>query len=94
MPQGFDSSLPPVAAATSEDLAMIRFHGRDPEIWEKKTKTAAERFRYDYEEKELEEWAPKVEALAAEAKETHVVMNNCYENYAVKNARQLADLLE
>jgi len=94
MPQGFDSSLPPVAAATSTDLAMIRFHGRDPEIWEKKTKTAAERFRYDYKEKELEEWAPKVEALAAEAKETHVVMNNCYENYAVKNARQLADLLE
>jgi uncharacterized protein YecE (DUF72 family) len=94
MPQGFDSSLPPVAAATSTDLAMIRFHGRDPEIWEKKTKTAAERFRYDYKEKELQEWAPKVEALAAEAKETHVVMNNCYENYAVKNARQLADLLE
>jgi len=94
MPQGFDSSLPPVAAATSTDLAMIRFHGRDPEIWEKKTKTAAERFRYEYKEKELQEWAPKVEALAAEAKETHVVMNNCYENYAVKNARQLADLLE
>lgn len=94
MPQGFDSSLPPVAAATSKALAMVRFHGRDPDIWETKTKTAAERFRYDYKEKELEEWAPKVEALAAQAKETHVVMNNCYENYAVKNARQLADLLE
>jgi uncharacterized protein YecE (DUF72 family) len=94
MPQGFDSSIPPVAAATSKDLAMIRFHGRDPEVWEKKAATAAERFRYDYRKKELEEWAPRIEELAGEAKETHVVMNNCYENYAVKNARQLADLLE
>jgi uncharacterized protein YecE (DUF72 family) len=94
MPQGFDSSIPPVAAATSPDLAMIRFHGRDPEIWEKKSATAAERFRYDYREKELEEWVPRIEELASQAAETHVVMNNCYENYAVKNARQLADLLE
>jgi uncharacterized protein YecE (DUF72 family) len=94
MPQGFDSSLPPVAAATSKELAVVRFHGRDPEIWEKKVQTAAERFRYDYKEKELEEWVPRIEALASEAKETHVVMNNCYENYAVKSARQLADLLE
>jgi uncharacterized protein YecE (DUF72 family) len=93
MPQGFDSSIPPVAAATSKKLAIVRFHGRDPEIWEKKVQTAAERFRYDYDEKELEEWVPRIEALASEA-ETHVVMNNCYENYAVKSARQLGDLLE
>jgi uncharacterized protein YecE (DUF72 family) len=94
MPQGFDSSIPPVAAATSKKLAVVRFHGRDPEIWEKKVQTAAERFRYDYKKEELAEWVSKIEALASEAKETHVVMNNCYENYAVKSARQLADLLE
>jgi len=94
MPQGFDSSIPPVAAATSKNLALVRFHGRDPEIWEGKSQTAAERFRYDYKKNELEEWVPRIEALASEAKETHVVMNNCYENYAVKSARQLADLLE
>jgi uncharacterized protein YecE (DUF72 family) len=94
MPQGLDSSIPPVAAATSKELAVVRFHGRDPEIWEKKGQTAAERFRYDYDQKELGEWVPRIEALASEAKETHVVMNNCYENYAVKSARQLADLLE
>ena len=33
MPQGFDSSLPPIAAATADDLAMVRFHGRDPKAW-------------------------------------------------------------
>jgi uncharacterized protein YecE (DUF72 family) len=94
MPQGFDSSIPPVAAATSKKLAVVRFHGRDPEIWEKKVQTAAERFRYDYKKEELEEWVSRIESLSSEAKETHVVMNNCYENYAVKSARQLADLLE
>jgi uncharacterized protein YecE (DUF72 family) len=94
MPQGFDSSVPPVAAVTSKDLAVVRFHGRNKEAWEQKSETAADRFRYDYEQKELKTWVPRVEALAADARETHVVMNNCYENYAVKNARQLADLLE
>jgi len=70
MPQGFDSSLPPVAVATSKDLAVVRFHGRDPEAWKAKSQTAADRFRYDYSDKELQEWAPKVEELAAEARET------------------------
>jgi uncharacterized protein YecE (DUF72 family) len=94
MPQGFDSSLPPVAAATSKELAMVRFHGRKSETWEAKTKTAAERFEYEYSQKELAGWAPKVQELAGQAKETHAVMNNCYANYAVKNARQLASLIE
>jgi len=94
MPQKFDSSIPPVAAATSKELAVVRFHGRNRDAWEQKTETAAERFRYDYSPKELAGWVPKVAELAKGARETHVVMNNCYENYAVKNARQLADLLE
>ncbi len=94
MPQGFDSSLPPIAAATSRDLAMVRFHGRKAETWEAKTKTAAERFDYEYSQKELGQWAPKIQELQTQAKETHVIMNNCYRNYAVKNARQLIDLLD
>ena len=36
MPQGFDSSIPPIAAATAKDLAMVRFHGRDRDVWERK----------------------------------------------------------
>ena len=38
--------------------------------------------------------APKVRELSAQAKETHAIMNNCYRNYAVKNARQMASLIE
>ena len=94
MPQGFDSSIPPVAAATAPDLAMVRFHGRDPAQWSKKNVSAAERFRYDYTEPELKEWVPRISALADSARETHVLMNNCYRDYAVRSARQLATLLE
>jgi uncharacterized protein YecE (DUF72 family) len=94
MPQGFDSSLPPVAAATASDLAMVRFHGRDPEAWSRKDATAAERFRYEYAQTELLEWVPKIRDLSSQARETHVLMNNCYRNFAVNNARQLAGLLE
>jgi uncharacterized protein YecE (DUF72 family) len=94
MPQGFDSSLPPIAAATAKDLSMVRFHGRDPEAWKRKAGGAAERFRYDYSDKELEEWVPRIEQLSGETRETHVLMNNCYRDFAVNNARQLSTLLD
>jgi uncharacterized protein YecE (DUF72 family) len=91
MPQGFRSSLPPVAEVTSPDLAVVRFHGRDPKAWKKQT--VSERFRYRYDEDELREWVPKVEHLADGAREVHALMNNCYQDYAVTNAQQFMDLL-
>jgi uncharacterized protein YecE (DUF72 family) len=94
MPQGFDSSMPPTAVATAKDLAVVRFHGRDPEAWSATGGAAAERFKYDYSRAELQEWAPRVEELAGRARETHVIMNNCYRDYAVKSARQIASLLD
>ena len=87
MPQGFDSSLPPIAAATADDLAMVRFHGRDQKAWESKSETASERFRYDYSRDELAEWVPKVRELSGQVGETHVLMNNCYRDFAVRSAR-------
>ncbi|MDP9298332.1 MAG: DUF72 domain-containing protein [Actinomycetota bacterium] len=94
MPQGFDSSLPPIAAATASDLSMVRFHGRDPVAWKTKSETASERFRYDYPKEELQEWVPKIDSLAKQTRETHVLMNNCYRDFAVRNARELGDLLD
>ena len=91
-PAGFPSSVPPVVAATT-DLALVRFHGRNAETWERRTTTAAERFRYRYREDELSEWVPKVHELAASADEVHLLMNNCYRDDAVVNAAELAELL-
>jgi uncharacterized protein YecE (DUF72 family) len=94
MPQGFASSVPPIVAATADDLSMVRFHGRNAEAWAAKSETASERFRYDYPQPELAEWVPRIEQLSAETRETHVLMNNCYRDFAVRNARELGGLLD
>jgi uncharacterized protein YecE (DUF72 family) len=92
-PQGFKTSVPPIVAAPSKELAMIRFHGHNDETWEKPGLTAAERFRYLYSKKELEKWVEPAKELAGKSKQLHVLMNNCYEDYAVRNGRDLARLL-
>jgi uncharacterized protein YecE (DUF72 family) len=94
MPQGFPSSIPRLAVATARDLSMVRFHGRDPEVWAKKNVSASERFRYHYSKDELAEWVRPIEDLSEQTRETHVLMNNCYRDYAVNNARDLAGLLQ
>ncbi len=93
-PQGFKSSVPPVVVQTSPDLAVFRFHGRNKENWEKKGITPSERFRYLYDQDELADWTPKIAAVAKTTKETHVIFNNCFSNYATTNAREAARLLE
>ncbi len=93
MPQGFDSSVPPVAAVTADDLAMVRFHGRNIEAWEQKGLSAAERFRYLYAEPELKEWAAPVREMAGDVRETHVLFNNCYRDHAVVNAREFGQMV-
>ena len=90
MPQGYKDSIPPVLAATA-DLAVLRLHGHSDK-WT--SKDIHERFGYDYSDKELAEWAPKVDSLAEDARVTHVLFNNCYRDNAQRNARHLLDLLE
>ena len=92
-PQGFKSSIPPIVAATT-DLAFVRFNGRNAENWEKKGITAAERFAYDYTDGELKEWTPKIEQLSEKASSVHVLFNNCYSDYGVRNAATLAAMLQ
>ncbi len=89
MPQGYRSSVPPVLTATA-GLAVVRFHGHS-EQWT--SKDIHEKFGYLYSERELKDWAPRVGKLADEAGETHVLMNNCYSDYAQRNASRLIDLL-
>ncbi|MEU8330551.1 DUF72 domain-containing protein [Micromonospora sp. NPDC048839] len=89
MPQGHRSSLPPVLAATA-DLAVVRFHGHSDK-WT--SKDIHEKFGYHYSKRELADWAPKLRELADQAGQTHVLMNNCYRDYAQTNATTLAGLL-
>jgi uncharacterized protein YecE (DUF72 family) len=92
-PQGFKSSVPPVVAVTSPDLAVMRFHGRNADNWEKKGITPAQRFQYLYDRAQLSEWAPRLANAAQQTRDVHVLMNNCYANYGSTNARELAKIL-
>lgn len=93
-PQGFKSSVPPVAAVTSPELAVFRFHGRRADLWEKPNIPPNERFRYLYDEDQLADWAPRIAEAARSAKQVHALMNNCSGNYGTTNALQLAELLK
>jgi uncharacterized protein YecE (DUF72 family) len=91
-PQGFKSSVPPMAEITS-DIGLVRFHGRNTQTWEKRGIGPAERFNYLYTEEELRPWAGKIRELASQASEMHVLFNNCYQDKAVVNARQICFML-
>jgi uncharacterized protein YecE (DUF72 family) len=92
-PPGTKSSVPPVTVVSSPRLAVVRFHGRRTETWEKSGIPVVERFRYLYDEGELGEWVPRIREAADQVPEIHVLMNNCYANYGTTNAREIAELL-
>lgn len=92
-PQGFTSSVPPVVADTSP-LGMVRFHGRNKETWEKKGISTAEKFRYLYQPEELKPWVVSLKQMAGSSHEVHAIFNNCYSDYSVRNAEDLAQLVD
>jgi len=91
MPQRVDKALPRLAAATSTELAMVKFHGRNRQGWEESSFQGLT--DYWYRPKELEAWVPDLRRLAEEAGEVHVVFRNMHGDNAVRNAEQLMDRL-
>jgi uncharacterized protein YecE (DUF72 family) len=87
------SGLPRLFAVTNDELLVVRFHGRSDRTWKDTSRSAAERFRYLYSEEELAELTPSLAETAQEAREAHLLMNNCYRDYSVRNAAQLRELL-
>ena len=81
--------MPPVARATG-DIAYIRFHGRNAETWWGKS---GDRYDYNYNEDELEEWIEKIEQLEKTVWKLYAFFNNCHQGYAVRNALMFKDLL-
>ena len=93
-PQGFDSSVPPVADVTGQ-FGIVRFHGRNRDTWEKKgLKRSGERFDYYYTEDEMAEWAPRIETMRSSADEVHVVINTNNQDQASVNARLAAKVFD
>lgn len=91
-PQGFKSSMPPVAEATS-DIGILRFHGRNQENWEKKGIKASDRFNWYYTDDELGEWVERINSLKEKTEWFHLLFNTHWDDQAIVNARKLSGLL-
>lgn len=86
------SAMPPVTAATAPQ-AYVRLHGRNRDMWNATTETAADRFDYLYTPEELEEWKFSITSLAQDTERVWVMFNNCKHDYAPRNAREMAGIL-
>jgi uncharacterized protein YecE (DUF72 family) len=85
--------LPPLAAVTT-DVAYVRFHGRNATTWNARLGSAAERFKYSYTAEELSQWVEPVRHLQDQATTTYLMFNNCFADYAPKNAQMMLSLLD
>jgi uncharacterized protein YecE (DUF72 family) len=75
------------------DISYMRFHGRNRESWFKKGIATEEKYRYAYAERELKAWAGPIKAVSEPANIVFVIFNNCYQDYAVRNAGMMKGLL-
>jgi uncharacterized protein YecE (DUF72 family) len=66
----------PTVVATTSPTAYVRFHGRNAETWNKRVRTAAERFDYLYSEEELREWVRPLAELAGRSETVYAMFNN------------------
>ena len=55
-PRGLESSVPPWWGRRRRTLAVVRLHGRRDDLWERPGVPTVERYRYLYDEAQLEEW--------------------------------------
>ena len=85
--------LPPITAVTT-DLAYVRLHGRNAATWNARVESAAKRFEYLYSEDELAEWVEPVKSLQERTATTYVMFNNCFADYAPRNAKQMMSLFD
>lgn len=91
----FRNSVAPSARSTSH-VGYVRVHGRNYHDWFRKDAGRDARYDYLYSPEQLEKWAERVRALAADEKteEVYVVTNNHFRGQAVTNGLQLRSMLE
>jgi len=91
-PPGLKTSLPPLAEVTAP-TAVVRFRGRRADAWERRGASTLERLDWLYSDEELEEWLPRIQRLAREADQVHLIFNTKVGDQGVQNAMRLQRLL-
>ncbi|MCW4037319.1 MAG: DUF72 domain-containing protein [Candidatus Bathyarchaeota archaeon] len=74
--------LPPDVQITA-DYAYFRWHGRGARPW----------YDYHYDEKELAEWVPRIEAAKERVDKIYGYFNNHYHGYAIENCIEILEML-
>lgn len=89
----------PITRSLTSNVAYVRFHGRNYDIWYKREEEIADddrrmnRYDYLYTDEQLEVWKPKVQELMDNADQVRLYFNNHGRAKAVKNALRMMDLL-
>lgn len=87
-------SMPPLVEDTASH-AYLRFHGHNMDIWYRKKGEAdsrMNRYDYNYEERELAPWKPRIESLKACT--VRAYFNNHPRANAVKNAKLFETIMD
>ena len=74
--------LPPEIHITS-NIGYVRWHGHGERPW----------YNYQYNQKQLQEWVPKVKTLRENTKKIFGIFNNHFHGYAPENCLQLMNML-
>jgi uncharacterized protein YecE (DUF72 family) len=91
-PPGFDSTIPPLAVATVGP-AVVRFHGRDADAWQRDSDSGDDRFGSGYRRADLEAWRPRIDKLTTGRAPVHVVFTTSPPDVAARDARLLIRVL-
>lgn len=87
----------------TNDIAYLRFHGRNAEAWKKSFANfgkeqsyyqQSERYHYRYTQGELAEVLQKIRLIYDKVKKIFIIMNNHPQGNAVVNAKEFMEMLE
>ncbi len=84
----------PFVPEVTGSIAYFRFHGRNKDNWLKKGLETSLRFDYLYSDAELKDFVPYIKEVDMRATNTYVMFNNCHGAKAVRNARNMKDMIQ
>ncbi len=97
-PQAGEGSVPTVLEITNPSTVLVRMHGRNIHGWNRNGRDGEDwrnvRYLYQYNKKELTEWAEYVRQLEEKAETVTILFNNNSGGDASDNAKEFIQLLD
>ena len=84
--------LPPSDVEVTAPWSVVRFHGRNPAMLERRAPTNRV-YDYTYSEEELRPWVETVKDLTHQVERVYLLFNNHYRGQSARNAREISSML-